>query len=66
MGCEAYKTNLQYELRIKYECGVTIRILAQNFMLLLKHFIIKVLEYKAEELICMHCYVFLSDESLFT
>ena len=49
MGCEAYKTRLAY--------SVTIRISAQNnFMLLLKHFITKVLEYKAEEL---NCYVFL-------
>ena len=42
-GSEAYKTRLAY--------SVTIRISAQNnFMLLLKHFITKVLEYKAEEL----------------
>ena len=40
MGCEAYKTRLAY--------SVTIRISAQNnFMLLLKHFITKVLEYEA-------------------
>ena len=57
-GCEAYKTRLAY-------C----RILAQsNFMLLLKHFITKVLEYKVEELnlyALLASYVFLSDESLF-
>ena len=40
MGCEAYKTRLINT--------VTIRILAQNnSILLLKHFITKVLEYKA-------------------
>ena len=41
-------------------------VLQQEFRLktlLLKHFITKVLEYKAEE---FNCYVFLSDESLFT
>ena len=43
MGSEAYKTRLAY--------SATVRILAQyNFMLLLKHFITEVLEYKAEEL----------------
>ena len=42
-GCEAYTTRLAY--------SVTVRILAKNnFMLLLKSFITKVLEYKAEEL----------------
>ena len=39
MGCETYNTRLAY--------SVTIRISAQNnFILLLKHFITKVLEYK--------------------
>ena len=40
-GCEAYKTRLAYT--------VTIRILAQNnFIVLLKHFITKVLENKVD------------------
>ena len=46
--------------------SVTIRISAQNnFMLLLKHFITKVLEYKAEEL-NLYALLCVPDESLFT
>ena len=49
-----------FEIKLTY--SVTVRTLLKHFIAL-RHWSIKA---SFRECVCMHCYVFLSDESLFT